>query len=204
MNSIILDKKEAFASKVVCIGRNYVDHILELNNEVPKEMVFFNKVNSCISDEIVLPKNNEKCHYEAEISFILEGNKIVALGFGLDLTLREVQSKLKAKGLPWERAKSFNNSAVFSQFVSFDGNIDDIVLELYINDELTQKASVDLMINKPSQIIKEYLEFSSFEDGDILMTGTPKGVGVINASDKFVGKISYQGKLLIQKEFIIK
>ena len=203
MNRILLDNTEIFPSKVVCIGRNYVDHIKELNNDVPDEMVFFIKPNSSINEEIIYPKGNSSCHYEAEISFIIEENQISAVGFGLDMTLREVQSKLKAKGLPWERAKAFNNAAVFTQFVNFDGDINALELELYINDELKQKGGVELMMNKPFDIIKEFNSFASFEDGDILMTGTPKGVGSFEIGDKFLSKLLYDGKVLIQKEFIV-
>lgn len=103
MNSIFINEQEIFPSKVVCIGRNYAEHIAELNNETPEEMVFFFKPNSSISDHIVFPKGNTSCHYEAEISFMIEENKISAVGFGLDMTLREVQSNLKKKGLPWEK-----------------------------------------------------------------------------------------------------
>ena len=101
MNAIVLKNIEIFPSKVVCIGRNYMEHIKELNNEIPEEMVFFIKPNSAISNKLVFPKNQNSCHYEAEISFLIEDNKITAVAFGLDLTLREVQNKLKEKGLPW-------------------------------------------------------------------------------------------------------
>lgn len=198
MNSIFINEQEIFPSKVVCIGRNYAEHIAELNNETPEEMVFFFKPNSSISDHIVFPKGNTSCHYEAEISFMIEENKISAVGFGLDMTLREVQSNLKKKGLPWERAKSFNNAAVFSKFVNFDGDVDALEVELYINGELKQKGGVDLMINKPKEIINELLSFSSFEDGDILMTGTPKGVGSFNIGDEFKGKILSKDKILVE------
>ncbi|RXJ89681.1 2-keto-4-pentenoate hydratase [Arcobacter sp. CECT 8983] len=201
MNSILINQKEIFPSKVVCIGRNYVDHIKELNNETPDSMVFFFKPNSSISKNLIFPKGNKSCHYEAEISFLIEENKISALAFGLDLTLREVQSKLKEKGLPWERAKAFNHSAVFSEFISFNGNLDDLSVELYINDELKQKGGVELMINKPEEIINELLKFSSFEDGDVLMTGTPKGVGEFKVGDIFLGKILYKDKLLLKQRF---
>ncbi|NVJ52910.1 MAG: fumarylacetoacetate hydrolase family protein [Campylobacteraceae bacterium] len=201
MNSILINQKEIFPSKVVCIGRNYVDHIKELNNETPDSMVFFFKPNSSISNELIFPKGNASCHYEAEISFLIEENKISAVAFGLDLTLREVQSKLKEKGLPWERAKAFNNSAVFSEFKSFNGNLEDLSVELYINDELKQKGGVELMLNKPQEIINELLEFSSFEDGDILMTGTPKGVGEFKIGDIFLGKILFKDELLLKKRF---
>ncbi len=201
MNKILLDNTEIHPSKVVCIGRNYTEHIAELNNETPDEPVFFFKPNSSISSEMIFPKGNESCHYEAEISFIIEENKISAVGFGLDLTLREVQSKLKKKGLPWERAKSFHNSAVFSDFVSFNADPSALEVELYINDELKQKGGVSLMITKPQEIIDELLTFSSFEDGDILMSGTPKGVGQFNIDDVFIGKILYDGKVIVEKRF---
>lgn len=201
MKNIILKDGNIFPSKVVCIGRNYTEHIAELNNDTPDEMVFFIKPNSSITNKLVFPKAHESCHYEAEISFLMEEGKISAVGFGLDLTLREVQSKLKAKGLPWERAKAFDNSAVFSKFVNFDGDINKLEVELYINDELKQKGDTSLMINKPDEIIKEANTFLSFEDGDILMTGTPKGVGQFVIGDEFLGRILYDGKVLIEEKF---
>ncbi len=201
MKSIIINNKELYPSKVVCIGRNYTEHIKELNNETPDSMVFFFKPNSSISDKIVFPSNSNSCHYEAELSFLIEENKISAVAFGLDLTLRDVQSKLKEKGLPWERAKAFRNSAVFSKFISFSGDESELELELYINDELKQKASAKLMINKPKEIITEVLSFCDFEDGDILMSGTPKGVGSFNKSDVFLGKVFYRNELLIEERF---
>ncbi len=203
MNTIKLENKNITPSKVVCIGRNYVDHIQELNNEMPTEMVFFIKPNSCISDEIIYPKGHASCHYEAEISFIIEKNKIVAVGFGLDLTLREVQAKLKEKGLPWERSKSFHNAAVFSDFVKIE-DIDNLSVELEINGKLIQRGGVDLMIHKPCDSITEALTFTYFEDGDILMTGTPKGVGKFNIGDIFVGKILDGKKVICEKKFLVK
>jgi 2-keto-4-pentenoate hydratase/2-oxohepta-3-ene-1,7-dioic acid hydratase in catechol pathway len=201
MNKIILENKEIFPSKVVCIGRNYMDHIKELNNEVPEDMVFFIKPNSAISNRLIFPKNQNSCHYEAEISFLIENNKISAVSFGLDLTLREVQSKLKAKGLPWERAKSFDGAAVFSKFVNFDGDISKLGIELYINGELKQKGDYSLMINKPSEIIKEVNSFLSFENGDILMSGTPQGVGSFGLGDVFLGRILFDNNVLIEETF---
>ena len=201
MNNINLQGQELFPSKVVCIGRNYSEHIAELNNETPEEMVFFIKPNSSISNKLIFPKEHQSCHYEAEISFLIEENKISAVAFGLDLTLREVQAKLKEKGLPWERAKAFNNSAVFSKFVSFNADVEKLEVELFINGELKQKGGVPMMINKPQDIIDEAKTFLSFEDGDILMTGTPKGVGQFKLGDEFVGKIVYDGKVLIEQRF---
>lgn len=203
MKSIRLKEEKIHPSKVVCIGRNYTEHIQELNNETPDEMVFFLKPNSSISEKLIFPKAHKSCHYEAEISFLIEEDKISAVAFGLDLTLREVQSKLKKKGLPWERAKAFDNSAVFSNFVNFTGDLEKLELELYINGELKQKGGIPLMINKPKEIIAEAKTFLSFEDGDILMTGTPKGVGEFILGDTFEGKILYDGKVLIEERFLV-
>ena len=201
MRNIIVDNEEVLPSKVVCIGRNYVEHIKELNNETPEEMVFFIKPNNSICDKLIFPKNQNSCHYEAEISFLIIENNIYAVGFGLDLTLREVQSKLKQKGLPWERAKAFDNSAVFSKFVKLDKNIETLRVELYINGDLKQKGDYSQMINKPNEIIKEASSFLSFENGDILMSGTPSGVGEFHVGDKFCGKIYSNKELLIQVDF---
>lgn len=203
MNSIRLKDERIYPSKIVCIGRNYSEHIKELNNDTPDEMVFFIKPNSSISNKLIFPKAHNSCHYEAEISFLIEEDKISAVAFGLDLTLREVQSKLKTKGLPWERAKAFNSSAVFSDFVNFSGDLEKLEVELLINGELKQKGGVPLMINKPYEIIKEAQTFLSFDDGDILMSGTPKGVGEFKVGDVFEGKILYDGKILLEERFLV-
>jgi len=164
MNSIKWDGKTIYPSKIVCIGRNYADHIKELDNQASQEPVIFIKPNSAISNDIHSIKK-EVVHFEGEITFLISAGEFSGVGFGLDLTKREVQSKLKAKGLPWERAKSFNKSAVFSEFVSFNGDISDLRLELYINDSLVQKGSYELMLNKPDQILAEVKGFLSLEDG---------------------------------------
>jgi len=177
-------------SKVVCIGRNYVDHIKELANEIPDEMVVFLKPNSAINNVLTAKHNDDVLHYEAELSFLYQGGKFTAVGLGLDLTKREVQGKLKAKGLPWERAKAFDNSAIFSDFVSIEQeDIQQMNLSLMINDVLKQQSGVNLMMAKPNDILKEIQTFVSLEDGDIVMTGTPKGVGVIGKNDNFIGQI---------------
>lgn len=188
--------KKITPSKVVCIGRNYVEHIKELNNETPDTMVVFNKPNSAVTDELRFFKPDTR--FEGEICFLMIKNKIAGLGFGLDLTHANIQNKMKAKGWPWERAKAFDSSAVFGEFVPFNGDITKIRLELFINDKLVQFADHDLMIYKPKQMIDEVLSFMSLEDGDIIMTGTPKGVATYNIGDKFVGKIYEDDKLLVQ------
>lgn len=201
MKSIRVNKTNVMPNKVICIGRNYVEHIEELGNEMPTEMVIFFKPNSCISDKIKI-HDNDTCHYESELSFLILNNKLVAVGFGLDLTKREVQSQLKRRQLPWERAKSFRNSAVFSEFVSFT-NIEDLSLELYINDLLVQKGGVDLMINKPMQVLQEVDTFCDIDQHDVLMSGTPKGVGEITKGDKFVGFVYEKDKMLVKCEWIV-
>ncbi len=202
MNCVYFDNKRIFPNKIVCVGRNYVEHIKELDNEIPENMVLFCKPNSAVSDK--LKYVSEDNHYEGEISFLIKNQKISAVGFGLDLTKRELQSYLKSKGLPWERAKCFDGAAVFSEFVSFECNIEEIGVELWKNNKLAQKGGVDLMIYKPLDILKEIESFMSVQDGDIIMTGTPKGVGKYKKGDKFTGRILFKDKVLVQKEWIVK
>lgn len=202
MKNINYNNKTISPSKVVCIGRNYVEHIKELNNEMPDSMVVFNKPNSAISDKLNF--FSEDTRFEGEICFLIENEQISGIGFGLDLTKADIQNKMKSKGLPWERAKSFDGSAVLGEFVSFDDDIKTIRFELYINDTLTQFANYDLMIYKPDMMLKEILSFMSLEDGDIIMSGTPKGVGNYKIGDLFVGKIFSQDKLLIESKWKVK
>jgi len=202
MNTIKLDGKEVVPSKIICIGRNYVDHIEELNNAVPTEPVIFLKPNSAISSKIYYSKNDE-IHFEGEISFLIRSGGIFAVGFGLDLTKRAVQSFLKEQGLPWERAKAFDKSAVFSEFVSYNGNVNGLRMELYINGDLVQKTGCERMLNKPEQIVSEVGCFLSLEDNDVIMTGTPKGVGAIHKRDEFIGRVYEQEKLIVEGEWVV-
>ena len=202
MNSIIYENKTITPSKVICVGRNYVEHIKELNNETPDTMVLFNKPNSAITDTLLYIQ--EDCRFEGEISFLIKDNKIDGIGFGLDLTKAQIQNKMKEKGLPWERAKGFDNSAVFSEFVKFNGDIKTIEMKLSINGDLAQHATYDLMIYKPDKILSEISSFMSFEDGDIIMSGTPKGVATYKQNDEFVGEIYMDEKLIISKAFKVK
>jgi len=202
MNTINYNNEKIIPSKVVCIGRNYVEHIKELNNETPDTMVVFNKTNSAITNSLEFFTPDTR--FEGEICFLIKNNKIDGIGFGLDLTKANIQNKMKAKGWPWERAKSFNKSAVFGEFVKFDGNIKDISMKLFINDNLVQFATYDLMIYKPSQMLQEIQTFMSLEDGDIIMSGTPKGVATYNKDDIFKGEIYCADKLLVRSEFVVK
>lgn len=195
MKTVVYKNKEITPSKIVCVGRNYIEHIDELNNPVPEDIVLFIKPNSSISDKVIKPK--EICRYEGEISFLVMDGKFVAVGFGIDLTLVRQQQIAKEKGLPWEKAKSFDNSAVFSEFIEFD-NIDALKMKLFINGQLRQFGTIDMMIYKPVDILRKIKEYFSLEDGDIVMTGTPKGVGEFEIGDEFVGQIFEGDKLLVE------
>jgi len=193
LKTVTIDDRIVTPSKIICIGRNYVDHINELNNEVPDEMVVFMKPNSAISDELYSVKQ-EQLHYEGEICFVVENDHFSAVGFGLDITKRGLQSKLKSKGLPWERAKAFDGSAVFSPFVEISEVDKSLTIELNINGENIQSGNISLMMYKPDEILRELQTFMTLNDGDIVMTGTPKGVGIIHKGDTFEGVIkSTQG-----------
>ncbi len=203
MNNITFDSKKVIPSKAVCIARNYVEHIKELENEEPKEMSLFIKPNSSVTDRLILPSFGE-CHYESEITFLIKNNKFAGVGFGLDLTLRDIQSRLKNAGLPWEKAKAFDNAAVFSEFINFDGDINKLGVALYINGKLRQKGDVSLMIYKPDEILKEAMKYFTFFDYDLLMTGTPKGVGTFEKKDIFLGEILYGNRVIIEKEWKVE
>ena len=201
MNSIKYEDENITPSKVICVGRNYVAHIEELNNETPDSMVLFNKPNSAITDR--LEYIQEECRFEGEICFLIKNREIEAVGFGLDLTKVDIQNKLKEKGLPWERAKGFNKSAVFSKFVKLDGNIETIEMKLYVNNVLTQHATYSLMIYKPHYILEEIETFMSLEDGDVVMSGTPKGVATYKRNDIFLAEIYVDDKIVVKEKFIV-
>jgi 2-keto-4-pentenoate hydratase/2-oxohepta-3-ene-1,7-dioic acid hydratase in catechol pathway len=199
MKTIKLENQSITPSKIVCVGRNYVEHIKELNNEIPKNMVLFNKPNSAISDKLYY--FNEYTRFEGEICFLIQNKQISAIGFGFDLTKKDIQEYLKQKGLPWERAKAFDNSAVFSEFVKFEGDLSTIEMKLYMNNKLQQHATYELMIYKPNEILKEILTFMDLEDGDIIMSGTPKGVSFYNKKDKFKSEIYLNKQLILEKNW---
>ena len=200
MHTIRFADRPLTPSKVVCIGRNYVEHIEELGNEVPENMVIFNKPNSAITSR--LHYFGDQCRYEGEICLLIEKGAIAGIGFGLDLTHADIQNKLKQKGLPWERAKSFDGSAVLSDFVPFTGDITRIRFEMTINGTLIQHASYDLMMYKPDEMIQEIQSFMTLEEGDIIMTGTPKGVGYYRPGDRFIGRVFEGENLILEASWI--
>ncbi|SET07560.1 fumarylacetoacetate hydrolase family protein [Thalassotalea agarivorans] len=195
MNQVNVEKQLKSPAKVVCIGRNYVAHIEELGNEVPDQMVVFMKPNSAISS-VLQSFHQETLHYEGEICLMIEHGKFGYVGFGLDLTKRGLQSKLKQKGLPWERAKAFDGAAVLSDFVAID-SVEGLRLELWIDGELIQSGGIELMMYKPDDIIEELGSFTSLTDGDVVMTGTPAGVGEVAKGAVFEGKIFQHDTLLV-------
>ena len=197
MQSITVNGEQLFPTKIVCVGRNYVAHIEELGNEIPDEMVLFIKPNSSISDILRSQVDGEALHYEGELSFVVRGGDLHAVGFGLDLTKRGLQSRLKAKGLPWERAKAFDGAALFSEFVSPPDTLDNLELELTVDGRLRQSGGVELMMYRPETILKEVASFTTLEDGDVIMTGTPAGVGEIHTGERFEAAVGAGSRKLV-------
>ncbi|GIU09637.1 fumarylacetoacetate hydrolase family protein [Shewanella morhuae] len=185
MKSVVLGENAVVPTKIICIGRNYVDHIHELGNEMPDDMVVFLKPNSAISTVLLADHQGETLHYETELCFMFQDGHFSSVAIGLDLTKRDLQNQLKAKGLPWERAKAFDGAALFSPFVAIDDAEAPLHFTLSINDNLVQEGHIDLMIYKPQTILSELQAFISLDEGDIVMTGTPKGVGSIPANSVF-------------------
>ncbi|OCR25798.1 5-carboxymethyl-2-hydroxymuconate delta-isomerase [Pseudomonas syringae] len=189
--------------KVVCIGRNYAEHAKELDNPVPSEPLLFIKPGSCVvplEGGFTIPADRGSVHYEAEI-VVLIGKPLTKSptreevldaisGFapGLDLTLRDLQSKLKEKGLPWELAKSFDGAAVIAPFVPTEtyDDLTDIGIRLTINGEVRQDGNSSSMLNPIVPMIQHMAACFSLQAGDLIMTGTPAGVGPFQAGDDLV------------------
>lgn len=187
--------------KVVCVGRNYAEHAKELDNPIPNEPILFIKPGSCVvSSEggFVLPKDRGSVHYEVEIAVLIgkpmapnadDSELLDALsGYAaaLDLTLRDVQSVLKKKGLPWEKAKCFDGAAVLTPFVTPDNVIDptDLSIRLMINDECRQEGHSRQMLTPIVPLIRYINRHFSLYPGDVVLTGTPAGVGPLNQGDR--------------------
>lgn len=202
MGEIQVEEKKVKVGKVLCVGRNYVEHIHELDNAIPEQMVVFNKPSSSISATLH-SFHQETLHYEAEICFLIQNGQYAAVGLGLDLTTRGLQSTLKKQGLPWERAKAFDGSVVFSRFVPLEGiDINDLNLELLINCVHVQKGHVKQMLYPPFTILDELSSYTRLEDGDVVMTGTPKGVGEVHQGDVFLGRLKCGDVTLFETEWV--
>ena len=203
MNTITFDNKTYSPSKIVCVGLNFVDHIEELNNQRPTEPVIFCKPNSSIAEEIRFHPG-ELIHYETELSFLVLNQQLAGVGIGFDLTKRDLQSQLRAQGHPWERSKAFDGAAVFSQFIPLNDGLSELTIQLHINNKLVQDGGYDLMIFKPEYLLQYVGDFMSWCDGDILMSGTPKGVGAFQQGDVFKAQIHAGDDCLLQQSWQVK
>ncbi|BCR05960.1 acylpyruvase [Desulfuromonas versatilis] len=197
--------------KVLCLARNYSEHIRELGNEVPEKAVFFIKPATSLignGEQIVIPAYSSDCHHEVELAVLISkfGKNIPAAeamthvagyGVALDMTLRDVQSQLKAKGLPWEIAKGFDTSCPLSDFVP-TAKIPDphsLAISLSVNGELRQDSTTEFMMRRIPEIIEEVSTIFSLEEGDIILTGTPAGVGPVRSGDRLCAAIKGVGTL---------
>jgi 2-keto-4-pentenoate hydratase/2-oxohepta-3-ene-1,7-dioic acid hydratase in catechol pathway len=189
--------------KIICVGRNYVDHIKELSNDKPTDPVIFIKPDTALLDSsqaFYYPSFSNDVHYELELVFRIgkvgknieakfAHKYIDAIGLGIDFTARDIQSKLKEKGLPWEKAKAFNGSA----FVSTMRSIEDadfsqpIDFQLLKNGISVQLGNSDLMIWNISELIADISQYFTLKTGDYIFTGTPAGVGPVQIGDTLSG-----------------
>jgi 2-keto-4-pentenoate hydratase/2-oxohepta-3-ene-1,7-dioic acid hydratase in catechol pathway len=199
--------------KILCIGRNYADHIKELGNEVPERPVIFMKPASSVigeGEEIVIPPYSCDCHHEAELALLIgTGGKDIAAcdslahlaGFGvaIDLTLRDVQAEQKKKGLPWEIAKGFDTACPLSRFVPAASVSDpqQLRITLSVNGEPRQDGSTALMIHRIPELISYLSSIFTLCPGDLILTGTPAGVGPIKSGDRRGAEISEVGTLSV-------
>ncbi|MFH6604864.1 fumarylacetoacetate hydrolase family protein [Maribacter algicola] len=189
--------------KLICIGRNYVEHIKELSNERPNEPVLFIKPDSAIlpkEQDFYIPDFTNEVHHEVEVLVKIKkvGKHIDErfahtyydeIGLGLDLTARDLQSQLKEKGLPWEKAKGFDGSAVIGRWMpkSDFGDLNDLNFSLFKNGEEVQKGNTGLMLWKIDELIAYVSQYFTLKKGDIIFTGTPSGVGRIGTNDYLSG-----------------
>lgn len=194
--------------KLICIGRNYTEHIKELENEKPTDPVVFLKPDTAIllkKMPFFIPDFSDEVHHEVEVLVkIKKVGKFIdqkfahkyydEIGLGIDFTARDLQAKLKAKGLPWEKAKAFDGAAVIGKWLpktQFD-TVDNINFELKRNGETVQSGNTELMLWKIDELIAYVSKFFTLKIGDIIFTGTPAGVGEVFANDELKGYIEDQ------------
>ena len=184
--------------KIICVGRNYGEHAKELGNEIPEDPVIFMKPDTALlkkGSDFYIPEFSDDIHYELEVVLkISKGGKYIQkenaskhydeIGLGIDFTARDLQSKLKGKGLPWELAKGFDGSAVVSDFVSKDNYVlENLNFSLIKNNEKLQDGNTREMIFSPEDIIAFASKYFTLRVGDLIFTGTPKGVGKVSEND---------------------
>lgn len=198
--------------KIICIGRNYTEHIAELQNERPDEPVIFLKPDTAILPKqfpFVIPEFSNDVHHEVEILVkICKVGKYIdpkfahkyydEIGVGIDFTARDVQSRLKEKGLPWEKAKAFDGSAVIGEFLPKTefNSPENITFELTSNGQTVQKGNTSHMLWKIDELIAYVSQYFTLKKGDIIFTGTPAGVAKVNPNDVLEGFI--EGKQLFR------
>ncbi len=191
--------------KIICIGRNYAEHAKEMKSEVPTEPVFFMKPDTALlkdGEPFYYPSFTKDLHHEIEI--VIKINKVGKhiteefahkyydeIGLGIDFTARDLQAQCKAKGLPWEKAKAFDNSAPIGKFVSKTelGNLSDINFELKVNNESRQVGNTKDLLFSFDKVIAYVSQFVTLKVGDLIYTGTPEGVGAVAIGDKLQGYI---------------
>lgn len=197
--------------KIVCIGRNYADHAKELGNAVPDEPVVFMKPSSAMihnSKPFFIPAFTNDVHYELELVYriINNGRHIEeqfahryydSVGLGIDFTARDIQQKLKSKGLPWEKAKAFDGSAAMGEYVALETLPDpkNINFQLFKNGEEVQTGQSSHMLHNIDAIIAHVSQYFVLTVGDLIFTGTPAGVGKVEIGDHLIGKL--EGKTLL-------
>ncbi len=186
--------------KAVCVGRNYADHAKELNNPVPTTPLLFIKPNTAMTRldaPLALPEGRGPCHFETELTVLIGKSltaaseqqareAIVGVGLGLDLTLRELQEQLKQQGHPWEIAKAFDHSCPLSAFVPATqiDNLEDTEYQLWVNGELRQLGQTRNMLTPIYRLLAYCSQHFTLLPGDVVLTGTPAGVGVLNSGDR--------------------
>ena len=197
--------KSLHIGKIVCIGRNYAEHIKELGNETPERPIIFMKPSTAVIDngeKIVIPSYSNDCHHEVELALLIGKagrsiapkdvySHIAGYGVAIDLTLRDVQAGLKKKGLPWEIAKGFDTSCPLSSFVPAMAIADphDLRLVMTVNGENRQDGHTSMMIHRIPEMVSYKSSIFTLEEGDVILTGTPSGVSAIRAGDSLKAEI---------------
>jgi len=216
MHTVKFDSQNIPIGKIVCIGRNYAEHIKELGNQMPdKPVIFIKPASSLVSSggTVVIPGYSDDCHHEIELAVLIgktakDVTAETALDYvsgyavALDLTLRDVQGVQKSKGLPWEIAKVFDTSCPLSDFVpkSQVDNPQELQLKLTVSGEVRQNGNTRDMMRSIAELIAATSSYFTLEEGDVLLTGTPSGVGRIVSGDRLEASIEQVGMLSVSVE----
>jgi len=200
--------------KIICVGRNYAEHARELGNEVAEEPVLFMKPDSAVmqrNNPFVIPTFSNDIHYECELLLKIGRHGkcieeefayryISEIGLGIDFTARDVQQELKAKALPWEKAKAFDGSAYIGDFkaVTDISNLGELKFELHKNDAIVQSGNTADMVHSIPKLIAYISQYFSLKIGDIIFTGTPSGVGPVRPGDELKGFLEGQSMFRVR------